>query len=140
MGTKIIPKPTNTVRGLPTNTHVSKTWVSNVGILPENKTHVLKTWVFLDTMKPAFRGGMKGGSNLFILFREALVPTVLSSFGDQEVWCVPVPVRTGSLPVTNYYVHRMYYVQRTPGYKRYCNSPLNSRIIVMRSYFQYRSS
>ena len=58
-------------RGLPTNTHVSKTWVSNVGILPENKTHVLKTWVFLETMKPTFRGGMKGGSNLFILFRKA---------------------------------------------------------------------
>ena len=75
-----IQNPTNTAcrpcatrRGLPTNTHVSKMWVSNVGILPENKTHVLKTWIFLDTMKPTFRGDMRGGSNLFILFRKALV-------------------------------------------------------------------
>ena len=28
-------------------------------------------WAFLDTMKPTFRGGMKGGSDLFILFRKA---------------------------------------------------------------------
>ena len=54
-------------------TRVLRTWVLNVGILPENKTHVLKTWVFLDTMKPTFRGGMKGRSNLFILFRKAPV-------------------------------------------------------------------
>ena len=54
---------------------VSKTWVSNVGILPENKTHVLKTWGFLDTMKPTFRGGIKGGSNLFILFQKAQTNT-----------------------------------------------------------------
>ena len=75
MGTKIIPKPTNTARverGLPTNTHVSKTWVSNVGILPEKKTHVSTTRVILDTTKPTFRGGMKAGSNLFILFQKAL--------------------------------------------------------------------
>ena len=42
-----------------------------MGVLPENKTHVLKTRVFLGTMKPTFRGGMNGGSNLFILFRKA---------------------------------------------------------------------
>ena len=37
-------------------------WVSSVGILPQNETYVLKPWVFLDTMKPTFKGGMKGGS------------------------------------------------------------------------------
>ena len=36
------PRMPRVERGLPTNTHVSKMWVSNVGILPENKTHVLK--------------------------------------------------------------------------------------------------
>ena len=42
-----------------------------MGILPKNKTHVLKTWFLLETMKPTFRGGMEGGSNLFTLFRTA---------------------------------------------------------------------
>ena len=65
----------------PTNTHVFPRydraeilWVFvgiKRGYLPENQTHILKTWIFLDTMKPTFKGSMKGGSNLSILFRKA---------------------------------------------------------------------
>ena len=69
------------------------------GSLPENKTHVLKSRAFLDIMKPTFRGGMKGGSNLFIfLFRKAQYIST-GNFVDQS----PILRRTKTTSDTSKY-------------------------------------